>query len=49
MAVASDEVKRRGVNAWKRDRLVQAGADMVIPEYRRQERLLEWLFAETGR
>jgi phosphoglycolate phosphatase-like HAD superfamily hydrolase len=46
VAVASDEVNRRGVNAWKRDRLVRAGADLVIPEYRRHERLLAWLFAE---
>jgi phosphoglycolate phosphatase-like HAD superfamily hydrolase len=46
VAVASDEVNRRGVNAWKRDRLVRAGADVVVPEYREQERLLAWLFAE---
>ncbi len=48
VAVASDEVRRRGVNAWKRDRLVRAGADVVIPEYRGQERLLRWLFAEAA-
>jgi phosphoglycolate phosphatase-like HAD superfamily hydrolase len=46
VAVASDEVKRRGVDAWKRDRLVRAGADLVIPEYRRYGRLLAWLFGE---
>jgi phosphoglycolate phosphatase-like HAD superfamily hydrolase len=46
VAVASDEVNRRGTHAWKRDRLVRAGADMVIPEYRRHERLLRYLFAE---
>ena len=46
VAVASDEVNRRGVHAWKRDRLVRAGADIVIPEYRRRERLLRYLFAE---
>jgi phosphoglycolate phosphatase-like HAD superfamily hydrolase len=46
VAVASDEVNRRGVNAWKRDRLVRAGADVVIPEYRRHEKLLGWLFDE---
>jgi phosphoglycolate phosphatase-like HAD superfamily hydrolase len=46
VAVASDEVARRGVNAWKRNRLVRAGADVVIPEYRRHERLLRYLFAE---
>jgi phosphoglycolate phosphatase-like HAD superfamily hydrolase len=46
VAVASDEVNRRGVHAWKRDRLVRAGADVVIPEYRRHERLLAYLFDE---
>ena len=46
VAVASDEVNPRGVNVWKRQRLVQAGADMVIPEYRRHEALLRYLFAE---
>jgi phosphoglycolate phosphatase-like HAD superfamily hydrolase len=46
VAVASDEVNRRGINAWKRNRLVQAGADVVIPEYRRQAALLRYLFAE---
>lgn len=46
VAVASDEVKRQGINAWKRDRLVRAGADLVIPDYRRSEKLLRFLFAE---
>jgi beta-phosphoglucomutase-like phosphatase (HAD superfamily) len=44
VAVASDEAKRRGINAWKRRRLIEAGADIVIPEYRQQERLLQFLF-----
>jgi phosphoglycolate phosphatase-like HAD superfamily hydrolase len=48
VAVASDEVARQGVNAWKRNRLVQAGADLVIPEYRRHERLLNYLFDGAG-
>lgn len=43
VAVASDEVNRAGINAWKRNRLVQAGADMVIPEYRQHRVLLEYL------
>jgi len=46
VAVASDEEKREGVNAWKRDRLMRAGADIVIPEYRQSEKLLRYLFAE---
>jgi phosphoglycolate phosphatase len=47
VAVASDEVNRRGVDRWKRERLVRAGADIVIPEYRKQERLVAWLFGEV--
>jgi phosphoglycolate phosphatase len=46
VAVASDEATRRGVHAWKRQRLVQAGADVVIPEYRKHEMLLDYLFAK---
>jgi phosphoglycolate phosphatase-like HAD superfamily hydrolase len=44
VAVASDEERRCGVDAWKRERLLRAGADVVIPEYRRAGRLLEFLF-----
>jgi phosphoglycolate phosphatase-like HAD superfamily hydrolase len=47
VAVASDEVNRRGINTWKRNRLVQAGADIVIPEYRQQGKLLHYLFADN--
>jgi phosphoglycolate phosphatase len=43
VAVASDEANRRGVHAWKRDRLIRAGADIVIGDYRGQERLVEYL------
>jgi phosphoglycolate phosphatase len=48
VAVASDEVRRQGVNAWKRDRLVAAGADLVVPHYRGHESLLEYLFPKKG-
>jgi phosphoglycolate phosphatase len=44
VAVASDEVRRQGVNPWKRDRLLAAGADIVIPDFRQHERLLTFLF-----
>src|SRR5207244_8588655 len=44
VAVASDEVNRRGVNTWKRDRLVRAGADVVIGDYRQGKELLRLLF-----
>lgn len=47
VAVASDEVRRKGIHAWKRDRLVRAGADIVIGDYENPEPLLELLFAEV--
>ena len=43
VAVASDEAKRRGINAWKRERLIRAGADIVIGDYRAQDELLAYL------
>src|SRR5262245_57859799 len=44
VAVASDEVKREGINAWKRDRLVRAGADVVIGDYRQRGAIVAVLF-----
>ena len=44
VAVASDEVNRRGIHAWKRDRLIRAGADIVIGDYRGQQQLVDYLF-----
>lgn len=43
VAVASDEVKREGIHAWKRDRLVRAGADVVIGDYRQLDALMDLL------
>jgi phosphoglycolate phosphatase len=47
VAVASDELNRRGVNAWKRDRLIRAGADLVIGDYRCHVELLRLLFGAS--
>ncbi|HIF34717.1 MAG TPA: GTP cyclohydrolase II [Planctomycetes bacterium] len=33
VGVASNENERCGVNAWKRERLAQAGADWVVPDF----------------
>jgi len=33
VAVATDEARRIGVNTWKRDRLLSASADVVIPDF----------------
>jgi phosphoglycolate phosphatase-like HAD superfamily hydrolase len=48
IGVASDEVRRQGVNAWKRARLIQAGADIIIPDYRQGDELLDWLLQPVG-
>lgn len=44
VGVASDEANRRGVDEWKRNRLVNAGADIVIPDYACAGQLLGYLF-----
>ena len=46
VGVASDEVRREGVNEWKRQRLIGAGADIIVPEFREQEKLVAYLFGE---
>ena len=44
IGVASDEVGRHDVNQWKRNRLIQAGADIIIPGYDDADALLAYLF-----
>ncbi len=44
VAVASDEAGRSGKpDAWKRDRLIGVGADLVIPDYCHSDALLAYL------
>jgi len=40
IGVASDENARRGVDAWKRERLIRAGADIIVGDYRCHDVLL---------
>ncbi|MBN2474481.1 MAG: HAD family hydrolase [Pirellulales bacterium] len=48
VAVASDEAGRSGrPDAWKRDRLIGVGADVVIPDYRDWRPLLAYLWDES--
>jgi phosphoglycolate phosphatase len=47
VAVASDEAGRSGrPDPWKRDRLIGAGADLVIPDYREHQALIRFLWNE---
>jgi phosphoglycolate phosphatase len=44
IGVASSEATRQGIDAWKRQRLIQAGADLIIPDFRDHEALVAYLF-----
>ncbi|MCD4751930.1 MAG: HAD hydrolase-like protein [Anaerolineaceae bacterium] len=48
VGVASDEVNRKGVNKWKRERLVRAGADIIIPDFQEYKIVINWLFNAKG-
>jgi len=44
VGIASDEVRRHGLNPEKRVRLVRAGAHIIIPDFSQAEQLLNFLF-----
>jgi len=46
VGVASNEATRQGIDTWKRSRLIQAGADLIIPDFREHARLTDYLFGE---
>ena len=43
IGVASNEESREGINDWKRNRLIKAGADIIVGDYRQLDRLLQLL------
>jgi phosphoglycolate phosphatase-like HAD superfamily hydrolase len=45
VGVASNETSRQGIDAWKRGRLIQAGADLIIPDFREHDALVNYLFS----
>lgn len=45
VGVASDEAKRSGKpDVWKRERLIGVGADLIVPDFRHYEDLIEYLW-----
>jgi len=44
VGVASDEIRRHGLNLEKRTRLIRAGADLIIPDFSQQSQLMKLLF-----
>mgnify|MGYP005665863119 CR=1 FL=1 len=47
LGVASDEVRRFGLNPRKRERLINAGADLIIPDFTRCEEIIGFLFEKA--
>ena len=41
IGVASNEESRQGINQWKRRRLIEAGADIIVGDYRQLAALLD--------
>lgn len=39
IGAATNEQTREGINAWKRNRLIAAGANAIIPDFRRKEEI----------
>ncbi|GAB4475196.1 MAG: hypothetical protein Kow00124_15970 [Anaerolineae bacterium] len=44
VGVATNEAARQGIDAWKRERLILAGADLILPDFREAEAVLAYLF-----
>jgi phosphoglycolate phosphatase-like HAD superfamily hydrolase len=46
IGVASDEIRRHGLNPDKRARLIKAGAHLIVPDFSQSPELLRLLFGE---
>ena len=47
VGLATDEKNRGGnIDAWKRERLIRAGADAIVPDFSETGRLIAWLFPD---
>ncbi len=49
VGVASNEATRNGVDPWKRVRLIEAGAHLIVPDFRDHEALVNYLFDRDHR
>ncbi|MBE6573781.1 MAG: SIS domain-containing protein [Ruminococcaceae bacterium] len=43
VGVATDEDRKEGINEWKRNRLLSAGASMIIPDFAGYDKLIEYI------
>ena len=48
LGVASDEANPGGIDDWKRNRLIEAGADIIVPDFSETLALLKYIGTETA-
>jgi phosphoglycolate phosphatase-like HAD superfamily hydrolase len=48
VGVATNEAERCGVDEWKRNRLIAAGADLIIPDFRETNALLNYFLSRNN-
>lgn len=48
VGIAYDHESPGKYNSWRRDQLIHAGADLILPDLQQSELLLEWLFPATN-
>ena len=46
IGIASDEIRRYGLNTEKRERLIKAGANLIVPDFAQHDKLLNYLLGE---
>lgn len=46
VGVATDEARRTGIDEWKRRRLIEAGADLIVPDFGGHVALVRYLWGE---
>ena len=44
VGIASDEIRRHGLNIEKRTRLIKAGAHIIVPDFSQHDKLIKSLF-----
>ena len=44
VGIASDEIRRHGLSAEKRTRLIKAGAHIIVPDFSQHDKLIKLLF-----
>jgi phosphoglycolate phosphatase-like HAD superfamily hydrolase len=47
IGAAVDEYQQTPIDSWKRERLIRAGTDVIVPDWREQKTLVAWLFGEV--